>query len=123
MSIMISFTKTDQLVMVPLPPNTGAAGKQKMEDQKKIEMERRLVGGDKQPMMSKKSNHVVLVEPGKNIGPVKRRRGRGKKGMESNIPDEGKIRHFFTTIRIPKECPELETEGKVDRMRNLTKMP
>ena len=37
MSIMISLTKTDQQVMARLPPNTGAAGKQKMEDQKKME--------------------------------------------------------------------------------------
>ena len=67
-----------------------------VEDQEMRKMDRRLVGGDVKPMVSKKSVMVELVEPGRNIGPIKRRRGRGKRRMGSNIPEEGKIKHYFT---------------------------
>ena len=61
----------------------------------------------------------VLTEPGKNVRPLKRRRGKGRRRIDPK--DQGKINQFFTKLQYPKECtPEREkmTEGGAVRRGN-----
>ena len=88
-----------------------------VEEQEMNKMDRQLVGCDEKPVVSKKTVMVELVEPGKDTGPIKRRRGREKRRLETKIPAEGKIQHYFSKMQIPKEYSEPETKGRVEDVR------